>query len=283
MMEPVQNTVVIKGRSGENPASLGGVIGGSRVKSDKHVVESGVNDAKRDVKGSMKEGENGVGNAGPSADASVDASVDASGNAKVSENMEQRDSLPTGSGKGNLQRRLLGALKEGAETSIQAEGESVDLSFWTERHGLRVFQEEKGGETIWTHPTAGGDHRNVARLFWKSKEATPSRKTVVELFLQMGFEAKDIYALIHPYGTKFFDVSFVRPEGLELFWSRYDLTKSTPECQGFAVQAITRQNKVKKVTVLTCNESLSSVDIATWLSHYGEVGYPAKVLDEHSI
>ncbi|XP_040278288.1 uncharacterized protein LOC120993882 [Bufo bufo] len=56
----------------------------------------------------------------------------------------------------------------------------------------------------------------------------------------MGFKATDIFALFHLYGSKEFDVSFVRPEGLELFWSGYELAKDTPDWRGLLAKAITR-------------------------------------------
>ncbi|XP_056410594.1 zinc finger CCHC domain-containing protein 3-like [Hyla sarda] len=100
----------------------------------------------------------------------------------------------------------------------------------------------------------------------------------------MDFRAGDIFALIHPHGTPFFDVSFVRAEGLELFWSRYELAKMAPEWRDFSVQAISRQNNIKKVTVLTCNKSLSCIDIMTWIGRYGEVvSIPQKNRDEFGI
>ncbi|KAG8547605.1 hypothetical protein GDO81_027973 [Engystomops pustulosus] len=195
------------------------------------------------------------------------------------------NSLSPGSGNSVLQRRLLEALRRG-EKSITVEGREVDLSFWTDRHGLAAFQEKRGGETVWSLPTTGpgASRRNVVRLRWRGSDACPPRSRVVELLLKMNFRASDIFALIHPYGTPEFDVSFVRPEGLELFWSNYELAKNEPAWRDFAVQAVSRQNAVKKVTVLTRNESLSCMDIMTWLSRYGEVvQVPQKNRDEFGI
>ncbi|XP_077138246.1 uncharacterized protein LOC143804235 [Ranitomeya variabilis] len=102
--------------------------------------------------------------------------------------------------------------------------------------------------------------------------------------MKMDFRAIDIFALIHPFGTSTFDISFGRPEGLELFWLNYELVKEEPGWRGFAVEAISRQRGPKKVTVLTCNESLSGVDIMTWLSRYGEVvEVPKKNQDDFGI
>ncbi|XP_056400299.1 uncharacterized protein LOC130294476 [Hyla sarda] len=100
----------------------------------------------------------------------------------------------------------------------------------------------------------------------------------------MDFRAGDIFALIHPHGTTFFDVSFVRAEGFKLFWSRYELAKPEPEWRDFAVQANSCQNNIKNVTVLTCNESLSCIDIMTWIGRYGEVvSIPQNNRDEFGI
>ncbi|CAN2389585.1 zinc finger, partial [Pristimantis euphronides] len=193
-------------------------------------------------------------------------------------------SLPGGIPDGQLQQRLLESLKKGA-TSMVVDGREVDLSFWVERYGLGAFRQQ-GGETVWSLPTAGQEvaRRNVARLRWVGNEACPSRKDVVERLLKMKFRAADIFALIHPYGTKEFDISFVTPNGLEAFWSAYELVKSEPDWRGFVAQAVSRQSGVKRVTVLTRNESLSCYDIMTWLSRYGEVtDLPRKNLDEHGI
>ncbi|CAN2387534.1 hypothetical protein PRIEUP_LOCUS10424, partial [Pristimantis euphronides] len=193
-------------------------------------------------------------------------------------------SLPGGSADCELQRRLLESLRRGQRT-MNVGGREVDLAFWVERHGLGAFRQQ-AGETVWSLPTAGQEvsRRNVARLRWSGNEACPSRKDVVELLLKMGFRASDIFALIHPYGTKEFDISFVTPEGLELFWSNHELVKGEPGWRGFTAQAVSRQSGVKRVTVLTRNESLSCVDIMTWLGRYGEVvDMPRKNLDEHGI
>ncbi|KAM4045520.1 LOW QUALITY PROTEIN: uncharacterized protein ACNLHF_009375 [Anomaloglossus baeobatrachus] len=102
--------------------------------------------------------------------------------------------------------------------------------------------------------------------------------------LWSSFKVNDIYAFLHFYGTTEFDISFVRPEGLELFWSNYELVKNEPGWRDFDVQAVSRQNQVKRVTVMTCNESLSCFDIMTWLSRYGEVvEMPKKNRDEFGI
>ncbi|CAJ0962456.1 unnamed protein product [Ranitomeya imitator] len=181
-------------------------------------------------------------------------------------------------------QRFLDALRRG-ESSINVEGREVDLSFWIERHGFSAFR-DRGAETVWSLPTPGqrSNRRNVARLQWVSKDACPDRSKVAELLLGMGFAAYDIFALIHPYGTSYFDVSFVRPEGFELFWSRHELAWGRPEWRGFLPVAISRQNSVRRVTVLTSNESLSCVDISTWVGRYGDiVGIPEKTLDEHGI
>ncbi|CAJ0941338.1 unnamed protein product, partial [Ranitomeya imitator] len=151
-----------------------------------------------------------------------------------------------------LRRRFLEALKKG-ERTIEVEGRVVDLAFWLDRHGLAAFQDKREGETVWSLPTAGQGvaRRNVVRLRWRGSEACPPRARVVELLLKMDFRATDIFALIHLFGTSFFDVSFVRPEGLELFWSNFELAKGEPGWRDFAVQAVSRQNSVKRVTVLT--------------------------------
>ncbi|CAN2390194.1 zinc finger, partial [Pristimantis euphronides] len=205
------------------------------------------------------------------------ASVAAGGSGEAS-------SLPGGVSDGHLQQRLLESLRKGA-TSMVVDGREVDLSFWVERYGLGAFRQQ-GGETVWSLPTVGQEvaRRNVARLRWVGNEACPSRKDVVERLLKMKFRAADIFALIHPYGTKEFDISFVTPNGLEAFWSAYELVKSEPDWRGFVAQAVSRQSGVKRVTVLTRNESLSCYDIMTWLSRYGEVtDLPRKNLDEHGI
>ncbi|KAM4050129.1 uncharacterized protein ACNLHF_013661 [Anomaloglossus baeobatrachus] len=186
---------------------------------------------------------------------------------------------------GILQRRLLEALKRG-ERSLNVEGREVDLSFWIERHGLGAFREQREGDTVWSLPTAGPARvrRNVVHLQWRGSDACLPRKKVVELLLGMGFKANDIYAFLHFYGTTEFDISFVRPEGLELFWSNYELVKNEPGWRDFDVQAVSRQNQVKRVTMMTCNESLSCFDIMTWLSRYGEVvEMPKKNRDEFGI
>ncbi|XP_066441517.1 uncharacterized protein [Eleutherodactylus coqui] len=193
-------------------------------------------------------------------------------------------SLSPGSREGVLQQRLLEALRKG-ESTITVGGREVDLSLWKERHGLGAFREQRG-ETVWSLPTPGQDagRRNVVRLRWRGNDACPPRARVVELLLKMGFRAVDIFALIHPYGTSEFDISFVRPEGLEIFWGNYELVKNEPGWRDFAIQVVSRQNGIKKVTVLTRNESLSCFDIMTWLSRYGEVTeMPQKNRDEHGI
>ncbi|KAG8538238.1 hypothetical protein GDO81_023047 [Engystomops pustulosus] len=190
-----------------------------------------------------------------------------------------------GSGDGFLQRRLLQALQKG-ERTINVAGQEVDLSFWIERHGLSAFREQRGRETSWSLPTTGpgANRRNVVRLRWRGSDVCPPRARVVELLLKMDFKAADIFALIHPHGTSEFDISFVRPEGLELFWSNYELRYNEPEWRDFAVQAVSRQSELKKVTVLTRNESLSCFDIMTWMNRYGEVlGVPEKNRDEYGI
>nr|KAG8540199.1 hypothetical protein GDO81_019710 [Engystomops pustulosus] len=229
------------------------------------------------------EGGDPVVRAGPSAPPVVAAPIRSY--ASVTAGASGVNSLSPDSGNSVLQRRLLEALRRG-EKSITVEGREVDLSFWTDRHGLAAFQEKRGGETVWSLPTTGpgAARRNVVRLRWRGSDACPPRSRVVELLLKMNFRASDIFALIHPYGTPEFDVSFVRPEGLELFWSNYELAKNEPAWRDFAVQAVSRQNTVKKVTVLTRNESLSCMDIMTWLSRYGEVvQVPQKNRDEFGI
>lgn len=100
----------------------------------------------------------------------------------------------------------------------------------------------------------------------------------------MEFRAPDIFALIHTCGSSKFEVSFVWPEGLELFWSNYKLAKYSSAWRGLFAQAITRQNEVKKVTIITRNKSLSCFDIITWLGRYGEmINMPVKNLDEFGI
>lgn len=62
----------------------------------------------------------------------------------------------------------------------------------------------------------GYRRRNVVQLKWEG--TPPVRGRVAELVLEMGFKALDIFALICPVGSYEFDLSFVKPEGLDLFW-----------------------------------------------------------------
>lgn len=193
-------------------------------------------------------------------------------------------SSSSGTRDGDWQQRLTEALRRG-ERSIMVEGKEVSLSFWRERHGLGAFQDDTGGAPR-VPPTTGqeGPRRNVVRLQWIGEGSCPLRPVVVTLLLEMKFKAEDIFALIHPYGSSVFDVSFVRPEGLELFWANYELVKGTLGWQNFRALAVSRQNDIKRVTVLTYNESLSCFDIVTWLCRYGELkGVPEKIRDQFGI
>lgn len=128
----------------------------------------------------------------------------------------------------------------------------------------------------------GYRRRNVVQLKWEG--TPPVRGRVAELVLEMGFKALDIFALICPVGSYEFDLSFVKPEGLDLFWERYRRCKGLPQWSGLVPKVISRQPLIKSVTILVRNESIPEADLIVWLRRYGEVLAPLrKVLDEHGI
>ncbi|PIO13922.1 hypothetical protein AB205_0191600, partial [Aquarana catesbeiana] len=64
--------------------------------------------------------------------------------------------------------------------------------------------------------------KNVLQLRLEGGGIPPIRTVVVDKVLAMGFKAEDIYALISPAGSYEYDLSFVRPELLDLFWERFE-------------------------------------------------------------
>ncbi|CAI9616099.1 unnamed protein product [Staurois parvus] len=65
-------------------------------------------------------------------------------------------------------------------------------------------------------PTSAA-RRNVVQLKWSGEGPPLSRREVIDQILEMGFRVMDIFAFIAPVGTGEYDVSFMRPELLDLF------------------------------------------------------------------
>ncbi|XP_077312326.1 uncharacterized protein LOC143933332 [Lithobates pipiens] len=130
----------------------------------------------------------------------------------------------------------------------------------------------------------GYRRRNVVQFKWEGEGTPPVRGRVAELILEMGFKAVDIFALICPVGSYEFDLSFVKPEGLDLFWERHRRCQGLSQWSGLVPKVISRQPLIKSVTILVRNESIPEADLIVWLRRYGEVLTPLrKVLDEHGI
>ncbi|XP_073457267.1 uncharacterized protein [Aquarana catesbeiana] len=141
------------------------------------------------------------------------------------------------------------------------------------------------GSGLGSLASAGGPRRNVVILKWEGGAIPPARRAVVDLILEMGFGANDLYALIHVAGTRDYTISFTRPEGLDLFWERYEARcRSRPEWEGLAPVAVSQRSTVKKITIILTNESVPARDLEVWLRNYGEVlTKPSKILDERNI
>lgn len=122
-------------------------------------------------------------------------------------------------------------------------------------------------------------------LKWEGGATPPARRAVVDMILEMGFGANDLYALIHVAGSREYTISFTRPEGLDLFWERYEARcRSRPEWEGLTPVAVSQRSTVKKITIILTNESVPARDLEVWLKNYGEVlTKPDKILDERNI
>ncbi|PIO13620.1 hypothetical protein AB205_0105250, partial [Aquarana catesbeiana] len=75
--------------------------------------------------------------------------------------------------------------------------------------------------------------RNVLQLRREEGGISPIRRVVVDRILAMGLKAKDIYSLISPAGSYEYDLSFMCPESLDLFWERFEhVYKGQPDWKG---------------------------------------------------
>ncbi|XP_073510492.1 uncharacterized protein [Phyllobates terribilis] len=261
----VVSAVGMGGVNGVNVVSAGGMVGvngasaGTSTSGNGEAEVSEVEMVDCEVEGS---GNLGAGPSPPSPAGTISYATAAGG-------VLQGSSSSLDPGNYAFRRRFLEALKKG-ERMINVEGREVELSYLLDKFGLAAFQEKRGGGLCGPSRQPGrGSPGEMRFVCWRGDEVCPSRTNVVKLLMKMDFRAID---------------SFVLPEGLELFWSNYELVKEDPGWRGFAVEAISHQSGPKKVTVLTCNESLSGIDIMPWLSRYGEVvEVPKKNLDDFGI
>lgn len=152
------------------------------------------------------------------------------------------------------------------------------------RTPLRYSQVVAGGKSASARappPMAGSPpayvRRNVVQLKWVGSGPPPPRKRIIQLILGAGFTATDVYALINPMGTGEYELSFVRPEGLDLFMEKHNLLlKGKPEWDGIVLNRLSTQPLIKKATILTRNESIPPEDLSTLLRRYAEIVTPLR-------
>ncbi|XP_077322782.1 uncharacterized protein LOC143956474 [Lithobates pipiens] len=127
--------------------------------------------------------------------------------------------------------------------------------------------------------------RNVVQLKWEGDGNPPHRRVVVDKILQMGFRPADIFALISPAGSYEYDLSFIRPESLDIFWEKFEhVCRGLPDWKGLIPKLVSRQPLIKMVTILVRNESIPQGDLTVWLRRYGDVLSPLrKILDDRGI
>lgn len=93
----------------------------------------------------------------------------------------------------------------------------------------------------------------------------------MDKILAMGFKAEDIYALISPAGSFEYDLPFVCPEPLDLFWEWLEhVYGGQPDWKGLVPKVVSRQPLIENVTILTRNESIPPEDLWVWLRRFGE-------------
>ncbi|PIO12297.1 hypothetical protein AB205_0180360, partial [Aquarana catesbeiana] len=127
--------------------------------------------------------------------------------------------------------------------------------------------------------------RNVVQLRWEGGGIPPHRRTVVDKILQMGFTPTDIFALISTAGSYEYDLSFIRPESLDIFWEKCEhVCRGLPDWKGLIPKLVSRQPLIKMVTILVRNESIPQGDLSVWLRRYGDVLSPLKkIVDDRGI
>ena len=141
------------------------------------------------------------------------------------------------------------------------------------------------GQANMTPSGSSFKRRNVVQLRWIGEGPPPNRRDVVDRILGMGFKAEEIFALISPVGSYEYDLSFVKAEGLDVFWERYEQKcKKSPRWAGFSPKVVSRQPLYKNVTILVRNESIPAADLGVWLGRYADVQAPLrKVVDDRGI
>lgn len=162
-------------------------------------------------------------------------------------------------------------------------GGRVPLEHFYTTHGTLVFR----GTVPASTRVAGVERkrRNVVQLRWQGEAGrAPGRSAVVDMVLALGFKVPDIFAIIHPAGSLEYDISFTTPILMESFISKREVVKSQTAWKPFKMIPLSRQEEVKKVSVLVRNESIPAQDVVTWLGRYGQVmGPPRKDLDSKGV
>lgn len=111
-------------------------------------------------------------------------------------------------------------------------------------------------------------HRNVEQLRWQAgSDRAPGRGVVMDMVLVLGFRVSEIFAIIHPVGS---------PTLMKSFLCKLEVVRGRPAWKPFRIVPLSRQDEVKKVTILIRNESVPAEDIVTWLGRYGQVMAPLK-------
>ena len=176
----------------------------------------------------------------------------------------------------------MAALKAG-RSFADVTGGRVQLGRFYDAHGTMTFR----GSVPAATRVAGIERkrRNVVQLRWQGDPGrAPGRDAVVDMVLALGFEAPDIFAIIHPAGSPEYDVSFTTPVLMESFISKREVVRTQVAWKPFKLISLSRQEEIKKVTILVRNESIPVEDIVTWLGRYGQiVSPPKKDLDSKGI
>lgn len=128
--------------------------------------------------------------------------------------------------------KLLSTLGE-KRSYANVAGSNAALGHLYDQFGARNFRvppaEQFSGANSWSRGTGGPERRrrNVVQLRWEGAGQCPSRGQVMDMILSLGIKVAEIFAVIHPMGSRDFDVSFMNVVIMELFIISFGLISGT--------------------------------------------------------